>query len=89
MNISSQKPNQAADNEYETYSFIGRSFKFQLQELDKLIEITKNGKNTQIETDQENLIAMAPMKAMRGKLKCSISKSNSYWILKLIKPEFE
>ena len=35
MNISSQKPNQAADNEYETYSFIGRSFKFQLQELDK------------------------------------------------------
>jgi hypothetical protein len=85
MNISSQKSNQTADNGYETYSFIGKSFKVQLQELDKVIEITKNGTNTQIETDQENLIAMAPIKAMRGELKCSISKSNSYWILKLIK----
>ena len=68
----------------------GKPFKSQLEDLDKLIEVAKSGINTEIETDQESLIAIAPMKAMRGKLKCSISKSDTNnWLLKLKFNEME
>ncbi|SVE25846.1 uncharacterized protein METZ01_LOCUS478700 [marine metagenome] len=68
---------------FEKHCLFGKSLKNQLEELDKLIEVTKSGTNVEIETDQENLIAMAPIKAMQAKLKCSISKSNDNWLLKL------
>ena len=83
MNISNSDTQSNTESEFEKHSLIGKSFKSQLEELDKLIEVTKSGTNTQIETDQENLIAIAPMKAMKGKLKCFISKSNDNWLLKL------
>jgi len=83
MNISNSDTQSNTESEFEKHSLIGKSFKSQLEELDKLIEVTKSGTNTQIETDQENLIAIAPMKAMQGKLKCFISKSNDNWLLKL------
>lgn len=83
MNISNSDTQSNTESEFEKHSLIGKSFKSQLEELDKLIEVTKSGTNTQIETDQENLIAIAPIKAMKGKLKCFISKSNDNWLLKL------
>lgn len=84
MNTSNSNENSKVDIDYQKHSFIGKPFKDQLEELDKLIELTKSGTDTEIETDQENLIAIAPMKAMQGKLKCSISKSETNnWLLKL------
>lgn len=84
MNTSNFNENSKVDIDSQKHSFIGKPFKDQLEELDKLIELTKSGTDTEIETDQENLIAIAPMKAMQGKLKCSISKSETNnWLLKL------
>ena len=84
MNTSKFNENSKVDIDSQKHSFIGKPFKDQLEELDKLIELTKSGTDTEIETDQENLIAIAPMKAMQGKLKCSISKSETNnWLLKL------
>tara|TARA_B100000029_G_scaffold108056_1_gene99346 strand:+ start:2864 stop:3127 length:264 start_codon:yes stop_codon:yes gene_type:complete len=84
MNTSDSNEKPKVDSEFQKYSLVGSPFKDQLKELDRLIEKTKSGTNIQIETDQENLIAIAPMKAMQGKLKCSISKSETNnWLLKL------
>ncbi len=83
MNISKSNTKSNAAIEFKKHCLIGKSFKNQLEELDKFIEVTKSGTNVEIETDQETLIAIAPMKAMQAKLKCSISKSNDNWLLKL------
>ena len=84
MSISNSNEKPKANTEFQKHSFIGKPFKDQLEQLDKLIEVTKSGTDTEIETDQENIIAIAPMKAMQGKLKCSISKSETNnWLLKL------
>tara|TARA_B100001013_G_scaffold298827_1_gene199808 strand:+ start:66 stop:329 length:264 start_codon:yes stop_codon:yes gene_type:complete len=84
MSISNSNEKPKANMEFQKHSFIGKPFKDQLEQLDKLIEVTKSGTDTEIETDQENIIAIAPMKAMQGKLKCSISKSETNnWLLKL------
>ena len=83
MNISKSDTKSNTGIEFEKHCLVGKSFKNQLEELDKFIEVTKSGTNVEIETDQENLIAIAPMKAMQAKLKCSISKSNDNWLLKL------
>tara|TARA_B100001750_G_scaffold204551_1_gene181054 strand:- start:307 stop:570 length:264 start_codon:yes stop_codon:yes gene_type:complete len=84
MSTYNSNENSKVNIDSQKHSFIGKPFKDQLEELDKLIELTKSGTDTEIETDQENLIAIAPMKAMQGKLKCSISKSETNnWLLKL------
>ena len=83
MNISKSDTKSNTGMKFEKHCLFGKSLKNQLEELDKLIEVTKSGTNVEIETDQENLIAMAPIKAMQAKLKCSISKSNDNWLLKL------
>ena len=84
MSISNSNEKPKVNMEFQKHSFIGKPFKDQLEQLDKLIEVTKSGTDTEIETDQENIIAIAPMKAMQGKLKCSISKSETNnWLLKL------
>ena len=83
MNISNSDTKSNTGIEFGNHCLVGKSFKNQLEELDKFIEVTKSGTNVEIETDQENLIAIAPMKAMQAKLKCSISKSNDKWLLKL------
>ena len=77
MNTSDYNAESKVNIESQKHSFIGKPFKDQLEQLDKLIEVTKSGTDTEIETDQENLIAIAPMKAMQAKLKCSISKSET------------
>ena len=77
MNTSDYNAKSKVNIESQKHSFIGKPFKDQLEQLDKLIEVTKSGTDTEIETDQENLIAIAPMKAMHAKLKCSISKSET------------
>ena len=81
MNISESNSND--EIQFEKYSFINKPFRNQLEELDKLIEIAKSGVYIEIETDQENLIAIAPIKIMKVKLKCSISKSKNNWLLKI------
>ena len=83
MSISKSDTTSNPAIEFKKHCLIGKSFKNQLEELDKFIEVTKSGTNVEIETDQETLIAIAPMKAMQAKLKCSISKSNDNWLLKL------
>ena len=84
MSISNSNEKPKVNMAFQKHLFIGKPFKDQLEQLDKLIEVTKSGTDTEIETDQENLIAIAPMKAMQAKLKCSISKSETNnWLLKL------
>ena len=84
MSISNSNEKPKANMAFQKHLLIGKPFKDQLEQLDKLIEVTKSGTDTEIETDQENLIAIAPMKAMQAKLKCSISKSETNnWLLKL------
>ena len=84
MSISNSNEKPKANMAFQKHLLIGKPFKDQLEQLDKLIEVTKSGTDTEIESDQENLIAIAPMKAMQAKLKCSISKSETNnWLLKL------
>tara|TARA_B110000263_G_C15249191_1_gene483225 strand:+ start:999 stop:1265 length:267 start_codon:yes stop_codon:yes gene_type:complete len=77
-------------NKTDTYNYrkinlVGQSLKEQFEELEKLILVAQSGIDIQIETDQENLISIAPLKAMNAKLKCFMSKNQqNIWCLKLL-----
>tara|TARA_B100001142_G_scaffold330205_1_gene396996 strand:+ start:4337 stop:4597 length:261 start_codon:yes stop_codon:yes gene_type:complete len=72
--------------EHININLIGKTLKQQLEELEQQIQVATTGVDIWIETNEENLISIAPLKAMNAKLKCAISKNNKdIWSLKLMK----
>jgi hypothetical protein len=72
--------NKTDTGNYRKINLVGQSLKEQFEELGKLILVAQSGIDIQIETDQENLISIAPLK-----LKCFMSKNQqNIWCLKLL-----